>query len=430
MLAADQRVERGVADGLAASGHVLRELLLRHGVPMHHLGADHAGRLRAVPRRACLPHRRRRRRGRGRQQSHGGGPGRHPTAHGRRQLASRGLHGRRRLSRAGRQARGGLRRAARRPDGHACSADWRDARGPDRSDRLHRRRSAPPGQDRRCRGHRDRGLRAAPEPSGRCVQAHRHVPPGQLHPDDRPRHGLAGQRVRAAVRQRRQERPLRALLLDGMTTATPSLRRLTPPAAGLLLLAAVAWLATVGQAAAMHGMTGAMGLGLAAFVGMWALMMAAMMLPSVAPVASMYQRSVRSYRALRLAGFATGGVYQLTPLKSRCLRHCRSPLSLLLHYGAYRGRLRDVRAGAHHAAYCLGCCWSLMALFVALGLMNLAAMVALAVVVLVEKLWVHGEVLARAVGVAALVLAVAAIWLPALAPGLHDTSRMMSMAGS
>jgi predicted metal-binding membrane protein len=202
-----------------------------------------------------------------------------------------------------------------------------------------------------------------------------------------------------------------------------------------------------------------------------ALMMAAMMLPSVAPVASMYQRSVRSWRALRLAGFTVGyllawagagipaylltllvaqlvgdhpgwatavavvvfaacGLYQLTPLKSRCLKHCRSPLSLLLHYGAYRGALRDVRAGAHHGAYCLGCCWSLMALFVVLGVMNLAAMVVLAVVVLAEKLWVRGELLSRAVGDAALVLAVAVIWLPALAPGLHGANQMMSMAGS
>jgi hypothetical protein len=181
-----------------------------------------------------------------------------------------------------------------------------------------------------------------------------------------------------------------------MTTTAPSLRRLTPQAAILLLVAAVAWLVTVGRAGAMAGMTGTMGLGLPGFVGMWTLMMAAMMLPSVAPVASMYQRSVRSYRALRLAGFTGGyllawagagipaflltgfvtrlvndhpawattiavavfaacGVYQLTPLKARCLKHCRSPLSLL-HYGAYHGRLRDVRAGAHHGAWCLGCC--------------------------------------------------------------------------
>jgi predicted metal-binding membrane protein len=256
-----------------------------------------------------------------------------------------------------------------------------------------------------------------------------------------------------------------------MTSTAPSLRRLTPQAAVLLLVAAVAWLVTVGRAAAMAGMTGTMGLGLAAFVGMWTPMMAAMMLPSVAPVASMYQRSIRSRRGLRLAGFTGGyllawvgagipaflltgfvaelvkdhpawatavavtvfascGVYQLTPLKSRCLRHCRSPLSLLLHYGSYRGALRDVRAGAHHGAYCLGCCWALMVLFVVLGVMNLAAMVVLAAVVLAEKLWVHGELLTRIVGIAALALAVAVFFLPELAPGLHGTSQMMHMAGS
>jgi predicted metal-binding membrane protein len=255
-----------------------------------------------------------------------------------------------------------------------------------------------------------------------------------------------------------------------MTAAAPSLRRLTPQAA-ILLAAAVAWLVTAGKAGEMAGMTGTMGLNLAGFVGMWTLMMAAMMLPSVAPVASMYQRSVRSYRALRLAGFTGGyllawagagipaflltalvarlvgdhpawattvavavfaacGIYQLTPLKSRCLKHCRSPLSLLLHYGAYQGALRDVRAGAHHGAYCLGCCWSLMALFVVVGVMNLAAMVVLAAVVLAEKLWSRGELLARIVGVAALTLAVAVIWVPELAPGLHGTGQMMAMAGS
>jgi predicted metal-binding membrane protein len=87
-----------------------------------------------------------------------------------------------------------------------------------------------------------------------------------------------------------------------------------------------------------------------------------------------------------------------------------------------------VRAGAHHGAWCLGCCWSLMALFVVVGVMNLAAMVVLAAVVLAEKLWVHGELLARAVGVASLALAVAVIWLPELAPGLHGADQMMTMA--
>jgi predicted metal-binding membrane protein len=200
--------------------------------------------------------------------------------------------------------------------------------------------------------------------------------------------------------------------------------------------------------------------------------MAAMMLPSVAPVASMYQRSVRSYRALRLAGFSAGyllawagaGIpaFLLTAFAAQLvneypggattvavagIRQLRGvpahpaevPLPEALPLAAVaaaalrrlsRSPLRDVRAGVHHGAYCLGCCWSLMALFVVLGVMNLAAMVALAAVVLAEKLWVHGELLARVVGVAALALAVAVIWVPALAPGLHGTSQMMSMAGS
>jgi hypothetical protein len=58
------------------------------------------------------------------------------------------------------------------------------------------------------------------------------------------------------------------------------------------------------------------------------------------------------------------------------------------------------------------------------------AMVGLAAIVLAEKLWAHGELLARAVGVAALALAVTVIWVPTLAPGLHQTSTMMGMAGS
>ena len=70
------------------------------------------------------------------------------------------------------------------------------------------------------------------------------------------------------------------------------------------------------------------------------------------------------------------------------------------------------------------------ALFVVVGVMNLTAMVVLAAVVLAEKLWVRGEVLARVVGIAALALAAAAIWVPALALGLQGTSQMMDMAGS
>ena len=214
-------------------------------------------------------------------------------------------------------------------------------------------------------------------------------------------------------------------------------------------------------------MTGAMGLGLAAFVPMWTLMMAAMMLPSVAPTASLYARTMRTNRAVRVAGlvlgylavwaaagvpaywlarltgyltgshpgaahvlavavFAVCGVYQLTSLKGRCLAHCRSPLALLLHYGSYRGRFRDLRVGVHHGGYCLGCCWGLMLILVAVGVMNIPAMVALAALVLIEKLWAWGPAAGRVAGSAALILAVATIWFPWLAPGLHATPPMMS----
>ena len=234
----------------------------------------------------------------------------------------------------------------------------------------------------------------------------------------------------------------------------------------LLVLAAGAWAATVTVARGMSGMTGTMGLGLAAFVAIWTLMMAAMMLPSVAPTAALYARTVQSRRTVRLAGmvagylavwavaglpayglawmtgsltgqhpsvahvlaivtFAVVGAYQLSPLKDRCLAHCRSPLALLLHYGSYRGRSRDLRVGVHHGGYCLGCCWGLMVILIAVGVMNLVAMVGLAALVLVEKTWRWGVVAGRIAGVALLALAVAAIWLPWLAPGLHGTAPMM-----
>jgi predicted metal-binding membrane protein len=240
----------------------------------------------------------------------------------------------------------------------------------------------------------------------------------------------------------------------------------TREAAFLLILAAGAWAATIALARGMAGMTGTMGLGLALFVPIWTLMMAAMMLPSVAPTASLYTKTFGDDRTVRTAGlvvgylavwaaagvpayglawlagrltgmhpsaahvlavaiFAACGVYQLSSLKDRCLAHCRSPLGLLLHYGSYRGRSRDLRVGVHNGAYCLGCCWGLMAILIAVGVMNVVAMVGLAALVLVEKVWRWGPAAGRLAGAAALALAVATIWLPWLAPGLHAPPPMM-----
>ena len=248
--------------------------------------------------------------------------------------------------------------------------------------------------------------------------------------------------------------------------AQPRQALATREVALLLIVAAGAWAATIALARGMAGMTGTMGLGLAAFVPVWTLMMAAMMLPSVAPTASLYARTMQTNRAMRIAGlvvgylavwavaglpafglawltgwltgmhagaahvlavaaFAAVGLYQLTPLKDRCLAHCRSPLGLLLHYGSYRGRTRDLRVGAHHGGYCLGCCWALMVILIAVGVMNVAAMVGLAALILTEKLWRWGPLAGRLAGVAALALAVATIWLPWLAPGLHAAPQMM-----
>jgi predicted metal-binding membrane protein len=194
--------------------------------------------------------------------------------------------------------------------------------------------------------------------------------------------------------------------------------------------------------------------------------MAAMMLPSVSPVASMYltvQRKrgngppaahvaalvagyllawagfgVAAYAISRALGtlapmdmgmgmgpsrlaiwsaaiaLAVAGLYQFTSLKARCLRHCRSPLGFLLHFGSYSRRLRDVRVGAYHGGYCVGCCWSLMLVLVAVGVMNMAWMVGLTAVVFLEKVWRYGKAFSFAVGGAMILTALLLPWLPAV----------------
>jgi predicted metal-binding membrane protein len=245
-----------------------------------------------------------------------------------------------------------------------------------------------------------------------------------------------------------------------VSRAMPSLRRLTPAVSLLLVAAAGAWAGVVLVARDMGSMPGTMGLGAGSFAAVWAMMMAAMMLPSVAPFASLYSRTFTGGRGARLGVFASGylivwilaalpayglarladrlagahpaaatvlaaaifatcGAYQLTPVKDRCLARCRSPLGFMLKLGAYRGRTRDLRAGLYHGTSCLACCWALMALLVAFGLMNVIAMLVLAGAILAEKTWARGAGFSRALGVAALALAIAVIFVPGLAPGLH-----------
>src|SRR5262249_12901008 len=151
---------------------------------------------------------------------------------------------------------------------------------------------------------------------------------------------------------------------------------------------------TIAIAADMGNGPGTMGLGLAGFLGVWVLMMAAMMLPSATPLISLYVRTMSGNRGLRSVGLAAGylavwgatgvpayvladlggratvnhptvahvlavmafticGLYQISPAKDRCLQHCRSPLGHLMKYAGYTGRWRDVKVGVHHGAWCL-----------------------------------------------------------------------------
>jgi predicted metal-binding membrane protein len=101
----------------------------------------------------------------------------------------------------------------------------------------------------------------------------------------------------------------------------------------------------------------------------------------------------------RLAGaiLIAAGVYQLTPIKGSCLTQCRSPLGFLMTNWR-DGRLGALRMGMRHGTYCLGCCWALMCVLFAVGVMNLIWVAALTVFVLAEKIGPGGTLLPRAAG--------------------------------
>jgi predicted metal-binding membrane protein len=103
------------------------------------------------------------------------------------------------------------------------------------------------------------------------------------------------------------------------------------------------------------------------------------------------------------------GIYQWTPLKDSCLHQCRSPLSFIQQHGGFKPEIgRSLRLGVHHGLYCIGCCWALMAILFAGGVMNLALAAALAALVLIEKLTPAGRIVARVAGIA---MVAAGLWL-------------------
>jgi predicted metal-binding membrane protein len=234
----------------------------------------------------------------------------------------------------------------------------------------------------------------------------------------------------------------------------------------LLAVALAMWLLLIERMAGMDQGPGTDLGGLGWFIGVWVTMMAAMMLPSVAPMVLLFARvsrqRVRQRRAavtpwVFVGGYLTiwtvfglvaygvyavveavgggvlawdrggrwvaggavvaAGLYQLTPLKSLCLRHCRGPLHFLLH-GWREGRSGAVRMGVEHGAYCVGCCVGLMVALFALGVMSVFWMAAVASIVFVEKVVPHGE---RASRLLSLVLVALGLWIaaaPATVPGL------------
>ncbi|MDX6534990.1 MAG: hypothetical protein QOF68_2734 [Gaiellales bacterium] len=186
-------------------------------------------------------------------------------------------------------------------------------------------------------------------------------------------------------------------------------RSTTATGAALLASSAVAWLLLAGYDAPM---------GLAGFLAGWTLMMTAMMLPSIAPLILLYRGSrttlvsayLATWAAIGLLPYAAmemdlmpplalvlglAGVYELSPLKTACLRRCRNVAGFLMeHY-----RSGPIRLGFDHALWCIGCCAGLMVVLVLAASMSLAWAAAIAAVVFVQKVLPTGELSARLTGV-------------------------------
>jgi predicted metal-binding membrane protein len=224
----------------------------------------------------------------------------------------------------------------------------------------------------------------------------------------------------------------------------------------LLVSAGLGWWWSVVSAAGMGGDAMSMGaqstMSLAAFLIAWVAMMAAMMLPTVLPVVRRYAHAAAGNAAPaaifvvgylvvwsavgipaflassrlnpvehtctwvgRFAGAVAlvAGIHQLTPLKAMCLRHCRWPMSFSRGPGKpLNGAAGALLAGGRYGIYCLGSCWMLMVVLIAFGTMQLAWMLALAVVIWLEKVAPFGDRLRRLTAAMLVVLGVALLVHP------------------
>lgn len=229
----------------------------------------------------------------------------------------------------------------------------------------------------------------------------------------------------------------------------------------LLALAALAWWLTAVRMAGMDAGPGTDIGALGWFLGVWVVMMAAMMFPSLAPTVALYATMTRRRgldHALLFAGgyllvwggaglgayglyrigrdvfggdlawhaggrwFAAGvlalaALYEVTPLKDVCLAKCRSPIGFLL--GSWRdGRLGALEMGSRHGGWCLGCCWALMAALFALGVMSLTWMAFVAALIALEKTLPWGQAVTLGTAAVLLALAVTVVVAPHDVPGL------------
>jgi predicted metal-binding membrane protein len=235
----------------------------------------------------------------------------------------------------------------------------------------------------------------------------------------------------------------------------------------LLVLSVVGWAVTGDRMSGMDAGPGTDPGSLGFYVSAWVVMMAAMMFPSIAPMVLVYRRIHNHRRELGkarpgatalfvsgyliawtlfgLAAYAlletirslsidalswdkggkylAGGVivaaavYQLTPAKDVCLRHCRSPLDFVL--GHWRdGYWGALRTGIDHGAWCVGCCWALMAALFALGVMSIGWMIFVAALIAAEKMLPWKEIANRGIAVLLLSLGLAVAFAPSQVPGL------------
>ena len=242
--------------------------------------------------------------------------------------------------------------------------------------------------------------------------------------------------------------------------------------AALVVIAALGWFWAAREMQGMDaGPWTSLG-GVGWFLGIWVVMMAAMMFPSVAPTIALYTRVTKesspfapwlfaggyllSWAGAGLVAYLVGVVGaarfgaplswdhargggaapppvlaaadEVTPLKNVCLSKCRSPLGALL--GSWRGgRTGALRMGIRNGAWCVGCCWALMASLFALGVMSVTWMALVAVIIAVEKTvpWRRG--LTYATAALLLGLGVFLVVAPHALPGLTIPSGQLMMKG-